>query len=206
MTTETRTMRTPKLARLTALSIATPALLAMTSGGSFMTLQPGSRLWVTGTSTVRGFECTATAVDAKVETVGAGTAVAVANASKAVESVKVTIPAAKLDCKNGTMNGHMMKAIKGTEAPVISFELGNYELVKGAAGTAVTMKGALSLGGQTKPVTVLATAKAEGSVMRVTGTYDLRMTEWGLKPPTLMMGTMKVNELVKVSFDLQLTD
>jgi hypothetical protein len=38
----------------------------------------------------------------------------------------------------------------------------------------------------------------------VKGVYDLRMTEWGLKAPSLMMGTMKVNELVKVNFDLVL--
>ena len=28
------------------------------------------------------------------------------------------------------------------------------------------------------------------------------MKEFGLKPPSLMMGTMKVDERVKVSFDL----
>jgi hypothetical protein len=30
------------------------------------------------------------------------------------------------------------------------------------------------------------------------------MTEWGLKPPTLMLGTMKVGDRVKVGFDLLL--
>jgi hypothetical protein len=40
--------------------------------------------------------------------------------------------------------------------------------------------------------------------MRVKGSYDLRMTEYGLKPPSLMMGAMKVKELVKVNFDLLL--
>ena len=199
-------MRTPKLARLTALMIATPALLAMTSGASFMTLQPASRVWLNGTSTVKAFECSATAIDAKVETAGPGTAVAIANGSKAVSAVRIAIPAAKLDCKNGTMNSHMMKALKASEAPVIAFELASYELAKGAAGTAVTLKGTLTIGGKTKPVTIAATAKAEGSAMRVTGTHEIRMTEFGLKPPTLMMGTMKVNELVKVGFDLQLTD
>jgi polyisoprenoid-binding protein YceI len=199
-------MRTPKLARLTALTIATPALLAMTSGGSFMTLQPASRLWLNGTSTVKAFECSATSIDAKVETTGPGTAIAIANGAKAVTGVSITIPAAKLDCKNGTMNGHMMKALKASEAPIIAFQLASYDLAKGAAGTAVTLKGTLSIGGQTKPVTIAALAKADGSALRVTGMHEVRMTEFGLKPPTLMMGTMKVNELVKVSFDLQLTD
>jgi len=199
-------MRTPKLARLTAIALVTPALLAMTSGGSFMTLQPASRLWVSGTSTVRSFECKAAVLDAKVGTIGSGTATAVANASKAISSVAVSVPAAKLDCGNGTMNEHMMKALKAKDAPMITFELAGYELAKGEAGTQVTMQGTLSLGGQSRPVTLAATAKDEGGTLRVTGTHALKMTEFGLKPPTLMMGTMKVNELVKVSFDLLLTD
>lgn len=204
--TETGTMRTPTLPRLMAIALITPALLAMRSGGSFMTLQPASRLWVSGTSTVRSFECKAAVIDAKVATIGEGTAMAVASASKAINGVALSVPAAKLDCGNGTMNEHMMKALKAKDAPMIAFELASYELTKGAAGTQVTMQGTLSLGGTTRPVTLEAMAKAEGSALRVTGTYALKMTEFGLKPPTLMLGTMKVNELVKVSFDLQLTD
>ena len=32
------------------------------------------------------------------------------------------------------------------------------------------------------------------------------MTEFGLKPPTLMLGTMKVDERIKVGFDVVLKD
>jgi hypothetical protein len=34
----------------------------------------------------------------------------------------------------------------------------------------------------------------------------VKMTEYGLKPPTLMLGTMKVDELVKVNFNLLLKE
>ena len=199
-------MRGKTLKRISAIALLSPAMLAMTSGASIMTLQPGSRLWVEGTSTVRGFSCAATQLDVTVEAIGAGTATAVANASKAVNGVEVVVPAAKLDCKNGTMNEHLMKAIKGKDAPVITFKLASYELAKAAAGTTIDMKGTLSLGGVTKPVTVQATAKAEAGALKVTGVYPLKMTEWSLKPPSLMMGTMKVNENVKVNFDLTLKD
>ena len=40
----------------------------------------------------------------------------------------------------------------------------------------------------------------------MTGSYTVKMTEFGLKPPTLMMGTLKVNENVAVNFDLYLKD
>jgi len=54
-------------------------------------------------------------------------------------------------------------------------------------------------------MTVEASEGASG-MLHVVGTHELRMTEWGLKPPTLMLGTMKVDERVKVGFDLLLKD
>lgn len=193
-------------ARLLSVALLSPALLAMTSSDATMHLQPGSRLWVSGTSTVRGFECSAGSINAAVTAIGTGTAAAVVKGAKAVSAVEVSVPAAKLDCRNGTMNGHLMKAIKGEQAPVITFRLASYDVDPGTAGATVSMTGTLTLGGVTKPIAVKATAKEEAGALRVTGTHELRMTEFGLKPPTLMMGTMKVNELVKVGFDLQLKD
>jgi hypothetical protein len=38
----------------------------------------------------------------------------------------------------------------------------------------------------------------------VTGSYPLKMTEYGLKPPSLMFGRIKVAESVRVNFDLLL--
>ena len=184
-----------------------PALVAFTAVESAMTLQPQSRLWVAGTSTVRSFECAARTIDAQVIAAGPGASAAVMTGEKAVKDVEVSVPAAKLDCKNGTMNEHMLKALKASDAPTIVFRLSGYELEKASAGMGVKVNGTLTLGGTEKPITVLATAVDAGNgALRVTGTHELNMKDFGLKPPTLMMGTMKVNEKVKVGFDFVLAD
>ena len=67
-----------------------------------LTLGPGSRLWVDGTSTVRSFSCEATAFDAQIQ--GDTPVSAVLNGAKAVTSVDITVPVKSLDCKNGKMN------------------------------------------------------------------------------------------------------
>jgi hypothetical protein len=41
-------------------------------------------------------------------------------------------------------------------------------------------------------------------MLHITGSYDLDMTEYGLKPPTLMFGRIKVGKTVKVNYDLLL--
>ena len=199
-------MRTSKTRTLMALALA-PAFLGWTAASGGFTLQPESRLWIEGTSTVRGFTCKATAFDAQIEAAGAGTLSAVLTGNKAVGNVAVDVQAAKLDCGNGKMNEHMLKALQVEQHPTISFRLGSYELVRSGAQTQVQLTGTLTMGGVQKPasITELATDGPNGT-LRVAGGYTVNMKDFGLKPPSLMMGTMKVNENVKVGFDLLLKD
>ena len=198
-------MRATSRLALAALILA-PALVAWAASHS-LTLKPESRLWVSGTSTVRSFQCKAATLETTVEAETTGAIAAVLAGQKAVRTVQVKVPAAKLDCGNGTMNAHMMKAIKGAGNPTIEFRVASYDVSTNADGIAGRLSGSLTLGGVTKPITVAAAGRreADGS-LRVTGTHELKMTEYGLKPPTLMMGTMKVGDAVTVHFDLVLED
>lgn len=182
-----------------------PAAIAWTYASEPLALQPKSRLWINGTSTVRAFECSATAFQTRVESNTADAVSAVLAGTKAVQTAELTVPAASLDCKNGTMNEHMRKALKAKENPTITFRISSYDLAKVGDGVNGTAKGELTLGGVTKTIAVTAHATPEpGGILRLTGSQDIKMTDYGLKPPTLMLGTLKVNELVKVSFDLLL--
>ena len=130
---------------------------------------------------------------------------AVLAGTKAVTTAQMTVPAASLDCKNGTMNEHMRKALKADKNPTITFRITTYDVAKASEGVDGTAQGELTLGGVTKTITVKAHAASQpDGVLRLTGSQDIHMTEFGLKPPTLMLGTLKVDELVKVSFDLLL--
>ena len=194
-----------------AIRVAVPALaiaavlpvLAWTSVTERLTLQPESRLWVDGTSTVRSFTCKATDLDATVD--AAPNAIAQLTAGeKAVTAVRVRVEAAKLDCGNGTMNDHMRKALKADANPVIDFRLDGYDVSRTGDGVSGTLSGTLSLGGVQKPISIAAAGKSEGSALRVTGSYPLKMTDYALKPPALMFGRIKVGETVTVKFDLLL--
>jgi polyisoprenoid-binding protein YceI len=115
------------------------------------------------------------------------------------------VPAEKLDCRNGTMNEHMRKALKAKEFPTIVFRAASYDLARTSDSVAITLNGSLTLGGVEKPITVTAQAKPgpDGTLV-VFGTREVRMTEFGLKPPSLMLGTMKVDEKLTVGFEVVL--
>jgi polyisoprenoid-binding protein YceI len=168
-----------------------------------LSLQPESKLWVDGGSTVKNWSCKAGEVVAVVD--GAPNAIAqVVGGEKGVRSVKVTVPSEKMDCGNGTMNDHMKKALKVSDHPSIEFKMTGYDVARGADGVSGTLNGTLTLGGVTKPIAIAATGKNEGGALRVNGTYELTMTDYELKPPTLMFGRIKVRDQVSVKFDLLL--
>ena len=195
-----------KRTNLTLLAFAlVPTIAAWTAVQYIATLQPASRLWVTGTSTVRDFTCQAKIVDASAETTSPQTARDIMAGQKAVLNLDVKIRPENMDCANNTMNEHMRKALKADANPVIEFKLTSYELFGGNDKMAGRLNGTLKLGGVEKPITLDAVGNAtpEGA-LHVTGAYPLLMTDYGLKAPSLMMGAMKVNPKVKVNFDLLL--
>lgn len=167
---------------------------------------PESRIWVGGTSSMRGWECKATTFELKLDAEPNAVASTLAG-TMAVTGATLAIPTEKLECGNGTMNGHLKKALKAEEHPQIEFRLTSHELLKSGDSVNVTIKGVLTLGGTEKEIEIaaIATPAADGA-LRIAATYPLKMTEFGLKPPTMMFGRMKVGDLVKVGFDLVLKD
>lgn len=186
--------------------IALPLLipsLGWSTSPEVLSLQPESKLWVEGGSSLKSWSCKAGIVTAEID--GGPNAVAkVVAAEKGVRSVKVTVPADKMDCGNGTMNDHMKKALKVSEIPTIEFKLSSYDIANSPEGVAGTLNGTLTLGGVTKPVAIPATAKSESGALRVGGSYELDMTQYDIKPPKLMFGRIKVRDVVTVKFDLLL--
>lgn len=188
----------PALTMIMALPV-----IAWNARPELLTLQPESKLWVEGKSTIRSFSCSAAEIGAVVDAAPNGIA-QVAAAQKGIRAVRITVPAEKLDCGNGTMNDHMRKAIKLSENPVIEFTMAGYDVSKSAEGVAGTLTGTLRLGGVTKTIEIPATASPDNGSLHVIGGYALKMSDFDLTPPSLMFGRIKVRDDVNVKFDLLL--
>ncbi len=139
--------------RIALAALVVPTALAWSPARAALDFQPESRVWVEGTSTVRSYRCSATRVNGTVTAEGAIDAVA-ADPDATVRRAEVTIPVQALDCANGTMNGHLRKALKAAESPTIRFRLND---VSEKATGAVRMSGTLSIAGRENPVAIDAT-------------------------------------------------
>jgi hypothetical protein len=159
----------------------------------------GNKLWIEGGSTVRKWSCQLPAEQLKLEVSG-GAADPAPGLPRGVQRVVVTVPVQAIECGNGKMNEHLRKALKAGEHPEIRYEMTSY-----AAGEAEAVRatGELTIAGATQPVEMpVALAALPAGGARVQGSYELRMTDWGVKPPTLMLGTLKVSPVVQVKFDV----
>jgi len=171
-----------------------------------LALQPESRIWVEGTSTVRSFTCRAPTVNVAVATSSADAVAATLAGQKVVNTVRLEVPARSMDCDNGTMNGHMFTALKANEHPSIVFRMTSYDLqARDGSSAAVRLQGRLDLGGQERPITMTAEARqGPNGALRVVGAQEVKLSDHGLRAPTLMMGTMRVGDVVRVNYDLLL--
>jgi polyisoprenoid-binding protein YceI len=184
----------------TLLSVGALAGIAVATGGAQMaaprnlSLGKESRLWLEGTSTVRSYKCTASKVDVAVSAEPDDAP------GEMVKSASLTVPVASLECGNRTMNEHMRKALKSTDNPQITWKMTSYEV----QGTDVVVKGNLTIAGKENAIELHGAGVAENGTIRFKGSKKFNMTEYGVKPPSLMLGTMKVRDPVTVSFDLVL--
>ena len=81
-----------------ALAVTMPAVIASTRLAR-LDLEPESRLWVSGTSTVRAFQCQAGSFSANIASTGTDAVAAVRAGAKAVSTVEVRVPGARRACR-----------------------------------------------------------------------------------------------------------
>ena len=199
-------MKSRTFGTLALMAVLTPAAAAWSPLRAPLSIQPESKLWVEGTSTVRAYECRATRIDGSVVTEPATAGTAIADLQKGVKRVEIAIPVSALECGNATMNDHLRKALRAAESPVIRYRLASHQVTaRGESTGAVQMSGQLSIAGKENPASIAATLeRLPGGALRVKGSEPLKMTDFGVQPPKLMMGTLKVHDPVTVHFDVVL--
>ena len=99
----------------------------------------------------------------------------------------------------------MHKEVLETEKyPEIIFETSRVAATKTGDGEyRADISGTLNLHGVTKNHTITANLSVKGDILRATGSFALRQTDYGIKPVSAVAGALKVKDEVKFSFDIQ---
>ena len=168
------------------LAILTLALAALAASAERFAPAAGSSITVEGTSTLHEWKMESATINGTVDS----------DAPAAV----VTIPVTSLKSPHAKMDKLMAEALKAKEFPQIRYELMEANVPNTPAFNVKT-KGRLTIAGVTRELVmdVQGTKSADGRYT-LTGTAPVKMTAFGIKPPTAMLGTIKTGDDVKVTF------
>ncbi len=168
-----------------------------------------SKLALSGTSNVNKFTCECTQ---KFSPMAVG-ATSSSNRSQIVfANTALKLTTTKLDCGQKIMNKDMYRTLKAEEYPYITIELKKAQFPVGVtiddcaewveldAETVITIAG----NARKVPLKVKARNLASGR-FQFRSAQALKMTDFGIQPPTAMMGAIKVRDAITIQFDLIVT-
>ena len=189
---------------------ASIALLLASAASSVPTAAQGraalaidtARVTIAGNSNVHAYTASTTTV--RVTRVGLGALPAGAAfwdevvKPGAIDAFEIAIPAASLASDKDGLDKNMHKALKVQEHADITFRLVRLEPL--AAG-AVKAHGVLRIAGVERDVALDLKTERRDTTLVVKGELALLMTDYGIKPPTAMLGMLKTDPKITVTFE-----
>lgn len=121
--------------------------------------------------------------------------------------LRFTVEAESLKSDKSMMDNNAYKALKTNTAKQISFVLSSATISQlNETSYQIKALGKLTVAGTTRETDIIADVKysdADKSFV-VTGTKKLKMTEYNVKPPSFMLGTVKTGDEISISFKTKL--
>ncbi|HVZ87854.1 MAG TPA: YceI family protein [Polyangia bacterium] len=124
-----------------------------------------------------------------------------------IKTFHLFVPVDKLSSGDKGLDTNMRKALKGDRYKQIRFQMDSYDVLGSPAGTmplTVTLHGRLSLAGVERKIDVTAAGVRVREGLAISGSKDLLMTDYQIKPPTMMLGAIKTKDLITVKFSATL--
>lgn len=168
-------------------------------------IDAGSSLSIAGSSNVNKFTCSCTEQfpqnSIRFDLMDGGKTVRFSNAGLHIRSKS-------LDCGNPQMNKDMYKTLHADQHPNIRIELTRAQLQEAELLTGkdwITLKASsqLTIAGVSKSVLFDVKAKRIApDRIRLSTSKEVLMTDFGMQPPTAMLGLVKVNNTIRINMDL----
>lgn len=175
-------------------------LVAFSGKQTFVIQKPTSSMVVEGTSSLHDWK-----IELK-EFAGVMSAVS-DGANMKIEAVTFKGKAKSLKSDNSTMDGKTYDALKVEKHPDITYAIKSSKDVqikdKKFSGL---ITGDLTIAGKTRQETIQFTgAMISDNKMQIKGSKKLKMTDFGVNPPTAMLGALKTGNDITITFTLIMT-
>jgi hypothetical protein len=158
------------------------------------------KMTVQGTSSLHDWESAIEKIECK------GFYAMANNSLMDVKDVVVKIPVTSIKSTKGKiMDNKTYDAFNYEKYPNIVFTLSAQKINE--KNSTIDLTGNLAMAGTTKSVNLTANYKIlPNGELQIIGSKKIIMTDFGMEPPTAMMGTIKVGNDVSVYFEITLTN
>ncbi len=170
-------------------------VIGMIATAQFIRPPQAVNLVIRGTSNLHDWESKATQVNVSGK-------FDVANGSfRGVEGLVVQVPVKSIKSEKGkTMDGKTYDALLADAHPNIVFTATSVAV----SGNGITALGNLRIAGKTQPATLKADWKSVSGGIQISGSYALKMTDFGISPPTALLGVMKTGDGITLEYSFLL--
>ncbi|MCD4791896.1 MAG: YceI family protein [Bacteroidales bacterium] len=108
--------------------------------------------------------------------------------------------------KGGIMDSKMYNALKTEQYPKMIFKSVQSKILSKTTGiTQVSISGNLTIAGKTQKIEVTGFCQLlQGGLFLTMGSKKLKMSDFGVEPPNAMLGTLKTDDEISISFKITL--
>jgi len=110
----------------------------------------------------------------------------------------ISIDVKSLKSDSATLDEHLYENIKAEKFPLIEVSLNKFRF----ENKTVFAAGTLAIAGVSKAVELQAVYETVDGKLNFKGSYALKMSDFGIQPPTMMMGTIKTADNIEIIFNV----
>lgn len=119
----------------------------------------------------------------------------------AIDELNVRIPVKKIKSTKGSvMDNKTYDALRAAKFPNITFKATRVDV----NGDQIKATGTLTIAGRYRTVTIMAKGKSIAGGYEISGSYDLKMSQYEIERPTALLGTVSTTDDIKINFAVRL--
>lgn len=126
------------------------------------------------------------------------------NQLRSITAFTFSVNAKSLKSEHESMDGRTYKTMKADQYPKVTYKL-TTALITAAAKNKYQVKatGDLTIAGVTQSIVMYITAGVNpDNTITITGSENLKLTDYKIEPPSFMLGAMKVKNDLTIQFNL----
>ena len=177
--------------------MVTSAILPVTGQKTVVLIPSESKIVISGTSNLHEWEEKLEKFDVSMQVQPGGTNIG------SIRNVSFSSKSSAIKSDNSIMTGKTHDALQVEKNPDITFRSSEAS-VPDSQGTSIqgTLVGDIILNGVTRQIAIPYRGVISGDKLEISGSQELIMTDYNIKPPTALMGTLKTGNKVTVTFSL----